>query len=103
MDDAASRRRASPRTRAVLLSALVWPGAGQMYKGERVKGLCLIGVSGLLAVALAVTLALFLANGIVAGFDPDVVKTVVPRAVGLVGGLVLVWIVAVADAWRGPR
>jgi hypothetical protein len=98
-----SPRRLNPRTRAVVLSALVWPGAGQMYNGERVKGLCLIGASGLLAVALAVTLGLFVANGMVTGFDPETVRIVVPRALGLGGVLVLVWAAAVVDAWRGAR
>jgi len=114
-----SRRRnsvAEPTTRnrtvAVLLSGLVWPGAGQIYNRERAKGLVFIAVSGLAGLVFMVKAAGILIEGL--GADPaalslDEMQALSDRLQGnpilaassLV--LTLVWLWGIIDAYRGAR
>ena len=95
----------------VWLSALVWPGAGQLYAGRRRKGYALIALSTLLGLAFAVVTALSILRhlpGDLTLLDP---ARIVPtmwcaaaadaRRLALAAvPLVAVWLYAVLDAWR---
>jgi len=96
--------------RAVALSGLVFPGAGQLHLGAWLRGLLLIGAS-------IVLLALFVARSVGVVLDalaePPVAFDLVeswrhawaiaarhgPELAPVVWGLLLVWLVAIADAW----
>jgi hypothetical protein len=108
-----SRRNLVP----LWLSALVWPGAGQVYAGKRGKGIALIVLSGLLTLVFSVVAAICILQASPPGsatlLDPGEVRLALHRlAVEDTGTLLLaasplavVWLYAVLDAWResGPR
>jgi hypothetical protein len=100
------------RLRAVALSGLVLPGAGQLHLGAWLRGLLLIGASlGLLALLArrAVDVVLDAATSTPAAFDLRESWRSTWAIVGrhseglapIVWGLLLVWLVAIADAWLG--
>ena len=65
-------------TKAALLSALVFPGLGQLYKGCRAKGFVLIfAVNILFLVAIALVLKAIYSLGVSGGLSgtPDPAKT----------------------------
>lgn len=104
MEKGAVRKRAT----AVLLSALVWPGAGQVYAGRRVKGAVLMALSGgavaaVLFQAGAAALRALPASGVL---DPAeahaIAEAIVAREGRSIGVFSLVavgaWIYSIADA-----
>jgi hypothetical protein len=104
-----SRKR---RTVAVLLSAIVWPGAGQIYNRELVKGLVFIGVSGVASLVFMVKAAAILVQGLgddPAGMSLEEIQALSDRLQGspalAVTGFVLtlVWLAGIIDAYRGAR
>jgi hypothetical protein len=95
------------------LSLLVWPGAGQLYRGRRAKGMVLILAASLLGLAFAMSIAVVVLRALPADatlLDPGrVVRTLRRALVGNAGTLALaalplaaVWTYAVVDAWREP-
>jgi diadenosine tetraphosphate (Ap4A) HIT family hydrolase len=97
---------------AVLLSALVWPGAGQMKNGERLKG----AVFGLASLALLAVFAwrvttdatsvLLQAQGPMGPLELwSLAEEIRSRNSGALGGLttvlMLLWGGSVLDAWHG--
>lgn len=95
----------------VWLSALVWPGAGQVYAGRRAKGIVLIVLSGLLTLVFSVVAALCILQASPPGavlLDPADLRLTLLRLVAEDAGtlalaaspLVVVWLYAVIDAWR---
>lgn len=102
------------RTKAVLLSALVWPGLGQVGRGERAKGLVLM--AGALAPAVAIGVVVWRAVSAVLPGEGEEVDPVAlfaamhgalgargPALMGLHLVLGVVWLTAVIDAWRAPE
>jgi len=98
------------RLRAVALSGLVLPGAGQLHLGAWLRGLLLIAATlGLLALFVVRSLDAVLdaATAAPAGFDLaeawrlawEIVDRHRAGLVPVVLGLLLVWAVAIADAW----
>jgi len=94
----------------VWLSALVWPGAGQVYAGRRVKGIVLIALSGLLTLVFSVVAAFCIlqASSGAMLLDPEELRAAFGRLLSEDAGtlalaaspLVVVWLYAVFDAWR---
>lgn len=95
----------------VWLSAVVWPGAGQVYAGRKSKGYVLIALSTLFGVGFAVAAALSALRGLPADLtllDPERVIPALWRAVAADARTLLsaavplaaVWLYAVVDAWR---
>jgi hypothetical protein len=95
------------------LSLVVWPGAGQLYRGRRAKGLALIVASTLLALAFAVRVALGVLRALPVDQvlpDPRAFAAALQRAfladagpLALAAlGLLAVWTCAAVDAWREP-
>jgi diadenosine tetraphosphate (Ap4A) HIT family hydrolase len=106
----ASSSRLSP----LLLSALVWPGLGQLVKGEWVKGLAIVAGTLVTFGALVVrvwdeAVRRFPADP--TGFDLaqvfDMATAIRQDNAGFFSGITAVlvglWALAVADAWRGRR
>ena len=106
----------SPRTKAVLLSALVCPGAGQLYLGRRALGAVLVIVTvGALATLLvpAVAAANEIAGRIVAGelrVGPELAGEVQAAAtaasassVPATAALAAAWVAGIAHAWVAGR
>jgi hypothetical protein len=99
----------------VWLSALVWPGAGQVYAGRRRKGIALIVLSGLLTLVFSVVAAICILQasppGSAALLDPAEVRLALRRLAAEDTGtlllaacpLAVVWLYAVLDAWREAR
>lgn len=87
------RRRRSP---APLLSSL-WPGLGQLYNGQRTKGLLFVAAAALLTVLSLRALPA----------DPFAVTSEQATASAIPGlALLVLWIWSMIDAWRcriGPR
>jgi hypothetical protein len=91
-----------------LLSALVWPGAGQIRNRDYVKGVSLIALTLFLIVALAIQLALSLVASVA---DPSridisawVAQALKTRAALSAGAMLLVvWLYAVVDAFLIAR
>lgn len=99
---------------ALLLSAAVWPGAGQVYNGERPKGALLALAAGAVVAAVFVVVgpSLLAVAPLEPTFEdvlraPALARAVVDRhwgaLLGLHVALAVVWIVAVVDAWRVAR
>ena len=97
---------------AVLLSALVWPGAGQVKNGERLKGVAF----GLASLALLAFFAWRVATDATAallefqgppsllemwGLAEEIRNRNAGQLAGLTTLLMLVWGSSVLDAWRG--
>ena len=103
-----------PTVVAVLLSAFVLPGAGQIYNGEKKRGMVFIGAALALAFALFVVLTLALAqtmppgNGLISVLEA---KAMVTRLWVEHGQMLTVfewlftglWAVCVLDAFLGAR
>jgi hypothetical protein len=103
-----------PRLRAVLLSGLVFPGAGQMANGERGKGLLLGGITVALALGVSALVASVVLSGMPTELDSLDVGLIQERVHETLMGssrsitllvvlLLLVWAYAVVDAWRGAK
>jgi hypothetical protein len=103
-----------PRLRAVLLSGLVFPGAGQLANGERGKGLLLGGITVVLALGVSVLVASVVLSGMPTEIDSLDVGLIQERVHETLTGssrsitllvvlLLLVWAYAVVDAWRGAK
>lgn len=99
------------RIKAVLLSALVLPGIGQLYKGERLKGgifLILVNVFLLSALFLVMKgMGSFLLTARISGTDEalkvlDGIRKSSPHIGWLLNGFFFLWIAAVVDAAVAP-
>jgi hypothetical protein len=97
---------------AVLLSALVWPGAGQLYNREVVKGLAFIVVSAAAAVVLTAQVTAILVQGLSTDLSAMTLEETFALSARLRGSqalwasaavLLAVWLGAVADAYRSAR
>ena len=97
----------------VWLSLLVWPGAGQLYGGRRLKGLALVAVSTLCGLAFALRAAQGVLRALpaaAAALDPSSLVGTISHALRAEAAalalaalpLLAVWIYAVVDAWRHP-
>ena len=94
--------------KAMFLSALVLPGLGQLYKGEKVKGaiiICLVNIFVLAALFLVLQGAGHLIAGKAAGAaDPGTLlatlKEKSPVARWLLAAFFGIWIFSVVDAAR---
>ena len=93
--------------KAMLLSALVLPGIGQLYKGEKVKGaIFLILVNIFLLVSLFIVLkkmGSFLVTARISGPQEalnllDTITKSSPEIGWLLSGFTLLWGIAVVDA-----
>ena len=93
--------------KAALLSALVLPGLGQLYKGNKLKGVLLISlVNVFLLIALAYVLKgagrIFVSTG--TGEKPDIARILTdlqqdtPGARWLLAGFFIVWAYGFVDA-----
>lgn len=105
---------AAHSARPVLLSALVWPGAGQVYAGSRIRGGLLIFLTLGLAIEMVrrvLSLVLATQPAATAAFDPMEAWN---RASGIMAAsraelfpltlaLIAVWCVGIVDAWRPAR
>lgn len=94
------------RIRCIALSALVLPGLGQLYRGDRVKGGVMILLDnifllGALFVALR-SAGKFMVAGRTGGIDPQQViasmQADAPYAKWLLGGFLVLWVYGVVDA-----
>ena len=116
MSGSASHGRRPRSLMPVWLSALVWPGTGQVYAGRRGKGIALIVLSALLTLVFSVVAALSILQASPPGsalLDPDEVRLALRRLAKEDTGtlllaacpLAVVWLYAVLDAWHdsGPR
>lgn len=97
------------RITAVLLSAFVLPGMGQLYKGEKVKGavfLTLVNMFFLAALFLVLkNMGKFLLTAKISGPDEalrvlETIRQGSPETGWLLAGFVLLWFAAVIDAAR---
>jgi hypothetical protein len=99
---------------AALLSALVWPGAGQLYNREFKKGALLIGLTLLVAAVVIVATAAEVTRQLpadIGDLDADVVRTLPAQVLAartgtlLVSSLVLLaaWGYGILDAYFGGR
>ncbi len=99
---------------AALLSALVWPGAGQFYNREFKKGLALVFLTLLLGVSLMIGLGRDIAQSLPTDpspFDPEQIRRV--RDIILQANprfyrnysmlLTATWLFSVVDAALGAR
>jgi TM2 domain-containing membrane protein YozV len=93
--------------KAALLSALILPGLGQLYKGEKVKGgLILLLVNMFLLAALFFVMkgmGSFLLTAKVSGAGEalkvlETVKQSSPQVGWLMTGFIVLWIAAIVDA-----
>jgi len=98
--------------KAMLLSALVLPGIGQLYKGEKVKGaIFLILVNIFLLVSLFIVLkkmGSFLVTARISGPQEalnllDTITKSSPEIGWLLSGFTLLWGIAVVDAAKPVR
>jgi hypothetical protein len=108
------RRQMHRGMAASLLSAFVWPGAGQLYNREIRKGAILIGLTIALAVVVIIATAAEVTRqipGDIADLDADLVRTLPAQVLfarpgTLLGSSVLllaVWAYGVVDAYFGGR
>lgn len=97
------------RITAVLLSAFVLPGMGQLYKGEKVKGaifLTLVNIFFLSALFLVLkNMGKFLVTAKISGPDEalrvlETIRQGSPEIGWLLAGFVILWLAAVVDAAR---
>jgi len=93
--------------KAVLLSALVLPGLGQLYKGEKLKGgICLILVNIFMLAALFLVMkgmGSFLLTARISGTGEALkilenIKRESPLVGWLFSGFFLLWVAAIVDA-----
>jgi hypothetical protein len=99
---------------AALLSAFVWPGAGQLYNREFKKAALLIGLTIAVAVAVMITTAAEVTRQLPADLgdlDADLVRTLPAQVLAARPGmlmassvlLLLAWGYGVIDAYLGGR
>jgi TM2 domain-containing membrane protein YozV len=93
--------------KAALLSGLVFPGIGQIYKGSKIKGLIIIfAVNFLFLIAFALIIRniylLIISGHFTSTPDPVIMaKRIIRETPGLswlTGTLLCVWIYSIADA-----
>lgn len=102
-----------PSLTPVFLSALVWPGAGQLYNREARKGALLIAISFLVVLALCIVIGLDLARALTADFSAfeaepaGVTWQALAQDARLLLGIgvlvIAVWAYGVVDAYVGAR
>jgi hypothetical protein len=99
---------------AALLSAFVWPGAGQLYNREVRKGAILIGLTLAVAVAVMIATAAEVTRqlpGDIEDMDADLVRTLPAQVLAARPGtllvssllLLLIWAYGVVEAYFGGR
>ncbi len=99
---------------AALLSALVWPGAGQLYNREFKKGALLIGLTLLVAAVVIIATAAEVTRQLpadIGDLDADVVRTLPAQVLAARTGTLLVssllllaaWGYGILDAYFGGR
>jgi len=99
---------------AALLSAFVWPGAGQLYNREVKKGAALIALTILIAVVVIVATASEVTRQLptdIGDLDADLVRTLPAQVLAARGGvlmgsslaLLLIWAYGIVDAYLGGR
>jgi hypothetical protein len=99
---------------AALLSAFVWPGAGQLYNREFKKGAFLIGLTLAVAVAVIVATTAEVTRQLpadIGDLDADLVRTLPAQVLAARSGtllvssllLLLAWAYGVVDAYVGGR
>jgi hypothetical protein len=93
--------------KAALLSALVFPGVGQIYRGRRLKGgILVMSVTVLLLVAVLLAAMIgqdiFRVTGSTGRMDPvvlaDRLRGWAPAALWLAGAFLCIWVYGIADA-----
>lgn len=97
--------------RALLLSALIFPGAGQIYNGDRLKGYLLIALGLVLCLLIVLKAAMPFISYYQALFlesSPQPVRLNftehIPALLVLLGVLAAVWIYGMVDAyWVGKN
>ncbi len=96
--------------KAALLSAFVFPGLGQIYQGNKMKGLCMIvAVNFLFLLALLIVLHALLSTGLASGLSQTGTQvTMVTRVLSesptvklLFGLLFCLWLYGIFDALLG--
>lgn len=99
---------------AALLSAFVWPGAGQLYNREFKKAAFLIGLTIAVSVAVIIATAAEVTRQLpadVGDLDADLVRTLPAQVMaahpGILFGssllLLLAWAYGIVDAYIGGR
>ena len=99
---------------AALMSAFLWPGAGQLYNRELRKGAVLIGLTLAVAVAVIIATAAEVTRQLPADLgdlDADLVRTLPAQVLSARPGLLmassvlllLAWGYGVIDAYLGGR
>jgi hypothetical protein len=99
---------------AALLSAFVWPGAGQLYNREFKKGALLVGLTVAVAVVVIVATTAELTRQLPATIDEldaDIVRTLPAQVLSARSGtlmassllLLAAWTYGIVDAYLGGR
>ena len=99
---------------AALLSAFVWPGAGQLYNRDVKKGAFLIGLTLAVAVAVIIATAAEVTRQLpadIGDLDADLVRALPAQVLAARSGtlfvssllLLLAWAYGVVDAYVGGR
>jgi TM2 domain-containing membrane protein YozV len=96
--------------RAVMLSALIFPGAGQVYNGDRLKGYLLIALGSILSLFIILKVAIPFVNYYQAIFLDNPQKAPglsfteeVPGILLFLGVLAAVWIYSIIDAYWSAK
>ena len=108
------RRQLNRGMVAALLSAFVWPGAGQLYNREFKKGALLIGLTILVAVVVIIATTAEVTRQLpadIGDLDADLVRTLPAQVLAartgplLASSLVLLvtWGYGIVDAYLGGR
>lgn len=105
------------KTKAVLLSAFIFPGLGQIYKGEVRKGVFLIVAASLLLAVFLLGVVIFYSYGYAEllaqlqtpdAITPDHLRHLLlavltkPVSLFLAGLLLATWVFSIVDAGRNP-
>jgi hypothetical protein len=97
--------------KAALLSALVLPGVGQIYRGRKLKGAILVLFVTVLLLVAVILAAMAIqdalrGSGSSGGMDPVVfanrLRGWVPSALWLLGAFLCLWVYGIADAFLDP-
>lgn len=96
--------------RAVILSALVFPGAGQIYNGDRLKGYLLIALGLIISLLLILKVIVIFTGyyqGILAehptGAPGAAISEELPSILLFLGLLLALWVYSMVDAYLGGR
>ena len=118
LEDWKAGRDAPPAVRtsvAVSLSALVWPGLGQVYNRDFKKGLVFMGVAATSALVFFVgagaRLLGALPSDITSLLDPDSAMVIADQVLNQGGGrlgvaalvMMVTWLLGIVDAYLGAR